>query len=301
MKGWGLPFPSGMSLQGVQSARAQRARRRQTQRVAADKVAPRGSWFGTLTRREGPYNNLSLRKTAMRRVDCGLALILLLLCSSADGQNTRPTAEERYTVAFASFAPLDTGIFIAAGDGSDAKPLLAHPDLDYNASFSPDGRSIAFTSTRNGSADIYRVGIDGANLQRLTDDPAFDDQGLLSPDNKSMAFVSSRSGQADIWILELATPRPFRRHRGRKRSRRNQGVCRGGGSDAVNYMGESAGRPGLPPPVATAVDKQISGVMQQCRTNFAKTSYPNGGLLPVWPKLDVASRAYIQFITDAGQ
>jgi len=141
----------------------------------------------------------------MRKVDYGLSLILLLLCSSADGQNTGPTAEAGYTVAFASFAPLDTDIFIAAGDGSDAKPLLAHPELDYNASFSPDGRSIVFTSTRNGSADIYRVGIDGANLQRLTDDPAFDDQGVLSPGNKSMAFVSSRSGQADIWILELAT------------------------------------------------------------------------------------------------
>jgi len=141
----------------------------------------------------------------MRRVDCGLALFLLLLSSSPDGQNTRATAEERYTVAFASFAPLNTDIFIAAGNGSDAKPLLAHPALDYNASFSSDGRTIVFTSTRNGSADIYRVGIDGTNLQKLTDDPAFDDQGVLSADGRLMAFVSSRSGQADIWILELAT------------------------------------------------------------------------------------------------
>ena len=142
----------------------------------------------------------------MRRVYCGLSPpFLFLLCSTACGQNTRPTPDELYTVAFASVAPLNTDIFIAAGDGSEASPLLAHPDLDYDASFSPDGRSIVFTSTRNGSADIYRVGIDGASLQRLTDDPAFDDQGALSPDGKSLAFVSSRSGQADIWILELAT------------------------------------------------------------------------------------------------
>src|SRR5688572_30695810 len=141
----------------------------------------------------------------MRKVDYGLSLILLLLCSSAHGQNTGPIAEAGHTVAFASFAPVDTDIFIAAGDGSDARPFLAHPDLDYNASFSPDGSSIVFTSTRNGSADIYRVAIDDASLQRLTDDPAFDDQGVLSPDGRSLAFVSSRSGQADIWILELAT------------------------------------------------------------------------------------------------
>jgi TolB protein len=143
----------------------------------------------------------------MRRGSYDLSfLFLILLCSPAGGQNPRPTPDERYTVAFASVAPLNTDIFIAAGDGSDARPFLAHADLDYNASFSPDGRSIVFTSTRNGSADIYRVGIDGASLlQRLTDDPAFDDQGVLSPDGRSLAFVSSRSGQADIWILELTT------------------------------------------------------------------------------------------------
>ncbi len=142
----------------------------------------------------------------MRRGYYGLSLLfVMLLCSPAGGQNTRPTPDERYTVAFASVAPLNTDIFIAAGDGSDARPFLAHPDLDSNASFSPDGRSIVFTSTRNGSADIYRVDIDGASLQRLTHDPAFDDQGVVSPDGRSLAFVSSRSGQADIWILELAT------------------------------------------------------------------------------------------------
>jgi para-nitrobenzyl esterase len=57
--------------------------------------------------------------------------------------------------------------------------------------------------------------------------------------------------------------------------------------------------PGVPPPSGTAVDQQISDVMQQYWTNFAKTGDPNGGQLPVWPTFDVSSRAYIQF-TDAG-
>jgi para-nitrobenzyl esterase len=48
-----------------------------------------------------------------------------------------------------------------------------------------------------------------------------------------------------------------------------------------------------------AVDRQISDVMQQYWTNFAKTGDPNGPGLPVWPKFDSSSRAYIQF-TDAG-
>jgi para-nitrobenzyl esterase len=48
-----------------------------------------------------------------------------------------------------------------------------------------------------------------------------------------------------------------------------------------------------------AVDAQISDTMQQYWTNFAKTGDPNGGQLPVWPKFNVSSRAYIQF-TEAG-
>jgi para-nitrobenzyl esterase len=44
------------------------------------------------------------------------------------------------------------------------------------------------------------------------------------------------------------------------------------------------------------VDAQVSAAMQQYWTNFAKTGDPNGGQLPVWPKFDTSSRAYIQFL-----
>ena len=49
----------------------------------------------------------------------------------------------------------------------------------------------------------------------------------------------------------------------------------------------------------TAGDKQVSETMQQYWTNFAKTGNPNGGNLPLWPKFDASTRAYVQF-TDAG-
>jgi len=89
-----------------------------------------------------------------------LLLLLFVRGSSVDGQDMTRKPELPSTIAFATFAPLDTDIFIAAADGSDAKPLLPHPDLDYNPSFSPDGRWIVFTSTRNGSADVFRVSTD---------------------------------------------------------------------------------------------------------------------------------------------
>ena len=110
-----------------------------------------------------------------------------------------------YTIAFASLAPWDLDVFIADADGSNAKPLASHPDLDYNAAFSPDGQWIVFTSHRNSGADLYRIHPDGSGLQRLTNHPAFDDSAAFSPDGQRVAFVSSRSGQADIWMLELGS------------------------------------------------------------------------------------------------
>src|SRR5215469_3263486 len=98
--------------------------------------------------------------------------------------------------------PSGAELFIANADGTSEHKLLSSPGFDYNASFSPDGQWIVFTSERSGQADLYRVRVDGTGLEQLTDNPASDDQAAFSPDGNHLAFVSSRgSGSTDIWIL----------------------------------------------------------------------------------------------------
>ena len=127
---------------------------------------------------------------------------LTLLWASA---TTHPlSAKEK--ILLHRIGPSDSTLFIAKTDGSGERPLLSSSGLDYNASFSADGKWIIFTSERAGSADIYRVHPDGSGLERLTDHPAYDDQAVLSPDGKQLAFVSSRgTGSAEIWVLDLQT------------------------------------------------------------------------------------------------
>ena len=129
---------------------------------------------------------------------------VVLACAIAPAPHAR-AAQPAYEVVFASFAPLDSDIFIADADGSHATAFLPNVELDSNASFSGDGKWVLFTSRRAGTSDIYRAHLDGSGLERLVASPAFDDQAALSPDGRSLAFVSSRGGQADIWILDLAT------------------------------------------------------------------------------------------------
>jgi Tol biopolymer transport system component len=124
---------------------------------------------------------------------------------AAVGLSAQAPSRADYTIAFKSFAPNNSDVFIADSDGSNPRALLGNASLDYDASFSADGRWVVFTSSRSGVAKIYRVRRDGSGLAQLTDGPAFDDQGVLSPDGKSLAFVSSRSGQADIWTLDLSS------------------------------------------------------------------------------------------------
>jgi TolB protein len=102
--------------------------------------------------------------------------------------------------------PGQIGLFIAAADGSDERPLLGSPGADYNPAWSADGAWLAFTSERNGSADLYRVRPNGTDLERLTDSPAFDDQAAFSPDGRQIVFVTSRAaGTADLWLLDVQT------------------------------------------------------------------------------------------------
>jgi TolB protein len=102
--------------------------------------------------------------------------------------------------------PGQMGLFIADADGSGEHPLISPGDLDYDAAWSPDGKSVVFTSERNGSADLYRANVDGTGLERLTDDPAYDDQAAFAPDGKRVVFVSTRKdGAAHLFTLDLVT------------------------------------------------------------------------------------------------
>ena len=92
-------------------------------------------------------------------------------------------------------------LLFAAGAGAPAaKPLELVVGNDA-PSWSPDGRSIAFTSFHNGIGDIYVMDTLGGGRRRLTTDPAHDDLPSWSPDGKRIAFVSDRDGELEIYVM----------------------------------------------------------------------------------------------------
>src|SRR5689334_9693990 len=110
--------------------------------------------------------------------------------------------------------PSKMELYVANADGSGEHRLL--PDskgLDYDPSFSPDGKWIVFTSERDaegtGQADIWRVHPDGTGLEQLTHDTSLEDAGALSPDGTKLVYVSTQGGArtTNIWVMDLATHR----------------------------------------------------------------------------------------------
>jgi TolB protein len=86
-------------------------------------------------------------------------------------------------------------------DGSDHKNLIPHKAFEESPRWSPDGKRLAWVSTRDGNQEIYVADADGKNLKRLTSEPAQDNNPSWSPDGKQIAFCSGRKGNLDIWVM----------------------------------------------------------------------------------------------------
>ena len=77
-------------------------------------------------------------------------------------------------------------------DGSAPKRLTDTPGYDAEATVSPDGKKIVFTSTRDGDPELYSMNMDGSGVMRLTHEPGYDGGAFYSPDGRSSA--SARAG-----------------------------------------------------------------------------------------------------------
>ncbi|NLE75741.1 MAG: hypothetical protein GX605_03170 [Chloroflexi bacterium] len=93
------------------------------------------------------------------------------------------------------------GLYLMAGDGSSPQELVGDASVAL-PSVSPDGRTIAFMSQRDGNWEIYRIAADGSGLRRLTNHPAQDGVPAWSPDGRWLAFVSDREGEWAMWAVD---------------------------------------------------------------------------------------------------
>ncbi len=129
------------------------------------------------------------------------ALVLLLLMS-ASGLQAADVVKVPERLLFVSVQSGGAQIYAVNADGSDERALTTGPGENTQPSWSPDGRRIAFTSTRDAAnMDVYLMNADGSAQQRLTDHALPDDSPAWSPDGQRIVFRSYRDRRAAFYSM----------------------------------------------------------------------------------------------------
>ncbi len=79
---------------------------------------------------------------------------------------------------------------------------------DYRGSWSPDGRSVVFTSNRDGNAELYLADWKRRSLTRITRSLAEEDFATFHPKGKTIAYVSNRFKTGRIYESTPTGKRP---------------------------------------------------------------------------------------------
>ena len=69
--------------------------------------------------------------------------------------------------------------------------LTDTPGYDAEATLSPDGERVVFTSMRDGDLELYSMNTDGSGVQRLTHTLGYDGGAFFSPDGRRIVYRAS--------------------------------------------------------------------------------------------------------------
>ena len=126
-----------------------------------------------------------------------LILFLLIGVTVAYGQQARPyftepsLSPDRKEIAFVSGGD----IWTVPSTGGVAALLVSHAANEARPLYSPDGKQLAFISSRTGNGDIYLLTLATGELKRLTFDDALDQLDGWSRDGRWIYFSS---GSRDV-------------------------------------------------------------------------------------------------------
>lgn len=83
-------------------------------------------------------------------------------------------------------------IYVADLNGNVSDQLTSTEGYDAEATLSPDGKKIVFTSMRSGDLELWTMDIDGSNQVQITNELGYDGGAFFSPDSKKLVFRASR-------------------------------------------------------------------------------------------------------------
>ena len=136
------------------------------------------------------------------------------------GDACPPPADHSQGYVWALYPSYD--VFRRDASGGETHRLTDTPGYDAEATVSPQGDRIVFTSMRDGDLDIYSMALDGGDVLRLTNELGYDGGPFFSPDGSKIVYRAYhpqdaeeaaeyrrlldqnliRPSQLDIWVMD---------------------------------------------------------------------------------------------------
>jgi dipeptidyl aminopeptidase/acylaminoacyl peptidase len=159
--------------------------------IACDRI-----FYGSIPKKAEDKFNYKLVSTGKGRTTCSYLMPdkkHFLYASTHLAADTCPPVPDRNVLKKYVWPIYDSyDIFVADLNGKITKQLTKEPGYDAEATISPKGDKIIFTSTRNGDLDLYVMNMDGSSVKQITNELGYDGGAWFSPDGKKIVWRASR-------------------------------------------------------------------------------------------------------------
>jgi TolB protein len=91
-------------------------------------------------------------------------------------------------------------LYIMDYDGYNPRRVTVNRSLNILPAWSPDGRSLAYVSYRQGSPDVFLAAIYEGRSANLTSGQGQNFAPSWNPQGRRIAYASTRSGNSEVWV-----------------------------------------------------------------------------------------------------
>lgn len=142
-------------------------------------------------------NNIPQRlSTGLGRTTCSYFLpgnqSIVYASTHLGGDDCPPVPERRADGKYVWPIYDSYDIFTADMEGNILAQLTNDPGYDGEATLSPQGDKIVFTSMRTGDLELFTMNIDGSDIKQITSDLGYDGGAFFSPDGSKLVWRASR-------------------------------------------------------------------------------------------------------------
>lgn len=154
-------------------------------------------YIGQIPQKPGDTFTPKLVSTGKGRTTCGYFMKdgkHVVYASTHLGGTECPPVPDRSKYGNRYIWPLyaSMDIFMADTNGNIVKQLTSTPGYDAEATISPDGKKMLFTSVRDGDLELYIMDLRSGKTQRITHELGYDGGAWFSPDGKKLIWRASR-------------------------------------------------------------------------------------------------------------